>query len=110
MLLRIYTVPFSAKDIKTINSYKHCSRTLSDPNIVQYGKFQCVHTKVVTTVSVVKEVPAYTLCGQILIPGKALQIFPFIIRCHILLSCLHCTTIISHHIKVQWGYSLSTSI
>jgi hypothetical protein len=34
MLLWIYTIPFTTKDTKTMNSYKHCNRTtLSDPTL-----------------------------------------------------------------------------
>jgi hypothetical protein len=89
MFLWIYTMAFITKDTKIINSYKHCSRTtLSDPNIVQYSKFQGVHTKAITALSYVTEVPAYTLHGQILIPCKTLQIFPLTTRSSILLSCL----------------------
>jgi len=60
-----------------------------------------VHTKTITALSVVTEVSAYALSGQILIPCKALQIFPLSIRSSTLLSCLQCTTGIYHHIKVQ---------
>jgi carbohydrate-binding DOMON domain-containing protein len=52
--------------------------------------------KQLTALSVVTEVPAYTLRGQILIPCKALQIFPLTTR-----SSLQCTIGIYHHIKVQ---------
>jgi len=75
--------------------------TLSDPNIVQYSKFQTVHTKAANSFISFTEVPAYTLRAQILIPWKALQIYPLTSRSSILLSCLLCTTGIYHHITVQ---------
>lgn len=56
-----------------------------------------VHTKAKTALSVVIEVSAYALNGQLLIPCKALQIFPLCTRSRILLSCLQCTTGIYHH-------------
>jgi len=71
------------------------------PTLLQYIKFQSVHTKAVNSFISFTEVPAYTLHGEILIPWKALQIFPLTTRPSKLLSCLLCSTDIYHHLKVQ---------
>jgi hypothetical protein len=92
------TLPRTPKPLIPTNTV---AEQLCDPNIVQYSKFQCVHTKAITALSVVTEVSACALSGQILIPCNALQIFPLSTRSSILLSCLQYTTGIYHHIKVQ---------